>query len=225
MATVKLIDTPNDPVRLSFVHLFHKRPAMKRDDGAAGTAGVDKYEVTAIIKPGGENEKRINAAIVEVAKEKYGEKMVADGKGGQVPNWKNVLQSLDEDRRGLRDGNLKRTQGGDIYDGFEGNKYIAGRNTKRPTVVDRDRTPLTDEDGRPYAGCYGNVHLDLWALKKQGVKPCIVADVTGVQFTRDGDAFSAGSAPASADEFDDLSAGDDDAGENVPAEAADDPFA
>jgi hypothetical protein len=218
-----LIDTTNDPVRLAFVHVFQKRAAMKRDDGKPG---VDKFETTAIIQPGGENEKRLNEAIVAVAKEKFGEKAVKDG-DGTVPNYKLVLRGLDEDRRGLRDGNLKRTPGGDIYAGFEGMKYITARNTKRPTVVDRDRTVLTEEDGRPYAGCYGTVHIDVWALKKQGVKPCIVADLTGVQFTRDGDAFGSGSAPAAPDDFDDLGAGDEDGGADHGSAAAenDDPFA
>lgn len=219
---VKLIHTPADPVRLAFVHIWHKRPGMKREDGTFGEA---KYEVTPIIRPGGANEKRINDAIVEVAKEKYGDKMVKDEDGNSVPNWKKVLKSLDKDRRGLRNGNEKTTQGGDIYDGFEGNKFITARTTKRPTIVDRDRTPLTEDDGRPYSGCYGTVHADVWALKKQGVKPGIVFDLTGVQFVEDGDAFGGGSAPAKPEDFDDLGAGEDEgSGGGSPSESDDSPF-
>lgn len=220
---VRLVDTPADPVRLAFLHAFTKREGMQREDGTKGEA---KFEVTPIIKPGGDNERRINEAIIAVAKDKWGEKPVNDGKGGQIPNWKNVLQNLDEDRRGLRNGNNKRTPGGDIYDGFEGMKYITARNTKRPGVYDRDRTPLTEEDGVIYSGAHGNVNIDIWGLKKQGVKPCIVADFLGVQFSRDGDAFGAGSAPAKPDDFADLSAGDE-GGEGAGAEAGadNDPFA
>lgn len=217
MTIVKLIDSPSDPVRLAFLHVFTKRPAMKRDDGSAG---VDKFEVTAIIEPDGANAKAVIAGILETAKEKYGEKLVKDEDGVEMPNYKLVLKQLDEDRRGLRKGNLKKTPGGDIYDGFEGKSFVTARTIKRPTVVDRDRSPLTAEDGRPYSGCYGTVHLDIWALMKKGVKHCIVADLTGVQFTRDGDAFGGGSAPAKSDDFDDLSAGEDspasDGGETNP---------
>lgn len=220
MTIVKLTDTAEDPLRFSFIHVFTKRAAMKRDDG---TAGVDKFEATAIIQPGGANEKRINDAIIEVAKEKFGEKLVKDAEGKELPNWKLVLQSLDEDRRGLRIGNLKKTPGGDIYDGFEGMKYITARNVKRPGVYDRDRSILTAEDGRPYAGSYGNMNIDIWALSKKGVKPCIVSDLTGVQFTRDGDAFGGGAGPAKADDFEDLSAGEDQGGES--GAGAEDPFA
>lgn len=204
MAIVKLIDTPEDPVRLGFLHIFTKRPGMARDDGTVGEA---KFEATPIIKPGGANEKRLKAAIDEVAKEKWGEKLVKNEDGESVPNWKFVLSELDEDRKGLRSGNKKRDKGGNIYDGFEGNKFITARTTKRPTVVGRDRSPLTEEDGVIYSGAHGTVHIDVWGLKKQGVKPCIVADLMGVQFTRDGDAFSAGSAPSAAEDFDDLEAG------------------
>lgn len=214
----KLIHTAADPVRLAFVHVFNKRPALPKDDG---TPGVAKFEVTAIIQPGGANEKRVNEAIVAAAREKYGDKTVADGKGGQAPNWQVVLRSLDEDRRCLRDGNNKRTPGGDIYDGFEGMKFITARTTKRPGVYDRDRTPLTEEDGRPYSGCYGNVNVDIWALLKKGVKNCIVSDLTGVQFVEDGDAFGGGAAPSKPDDFADLSAGDDD---GSAGKAVDDPF-
>lgn len=218
---VRLKHSAADPVRLAFVYIFQKRPGMKQDNGKEGTP---KFEVTPIIKPGGENERKLKEAIEAVAKEKYGEKMVDDGDGNKVPNWKNVLKNLDEDRRGLRNGNQKRTQGGDIYDGFEGMRYITARTTKRPGVFDLDRTPLVEEDGKPYAGCYGNVNLDVWALKKQGVKPCIVAELLGVQFVEDGDAFGGGAAPAKADDFDDLSAGEDDGSTKETANADDNPF-
>lgn len=196
---VKLIDSPNDPVRLAFLHIWHKRPGMKNNDGSTSP---DKFEVNAILEPGGANEKRVKDAIAEVAKEAYGD------------DWaKMYKEEFADDQRGLRKGDLKKTQAGDIYDGFEGKTYVVARNTKRPTVVDRDRTTLTEEDGRPYAGCYGTVHIDVWALKKKGVKKRIVTDLTGVQFTRDGDAFGAGSAPAKPDDFDDLGVGEDEGNE------------
>ena len=206
---VKLIDTPNDPVRLAFVHIWHKRPGMKNNDGSTSP---DKFEVTAILKPGGANEQRIKLAIAAVAEEAYGK------------DWaKAYKEEFADDQRGLRKGDLKKSQDGVVYDGFEGNVYVVARNVKRPTIVDRDRSALTEEDGRPYAGCYGTVHVDVWALTKRGVKRRLVTDLTGVQFTRDGDAFGGGSVPANPDDFEDLAVGEDDP--NLVAADNEDPFA
>jgi len=72
-------------------------------------------------------------------------------------------------------------------------------------VVDRDRTPLVAADGKPYAGCYVTAIVELWPQDNQYGRR-INATLSGVQFERDGDAFG-GSAPASADDFDDLSSG------------------
>jgi hypothetical protein len=209
MTIVKLIDTPEDPVRLAFLHVFVKRPGMARDDGTTGEA---KFEVTPIIRKGGANHKNVSAAIDTVLKEQFGSKMVKDDEGNPIENWQFVKDNLDKDRRGLRPGNEKRDKSGNIYDGFEGNMFLTARTTKRPTVVNRDRSQLVEEDGVIYSGAFGSVNVDVWALKKQGVKPCVVADLLGVQFTRDGDAFSGGAMPSAPDDFADLSAGDDAAG-------------
>jgi hypothetical protein len=222
---VQLIDSPNDPVRLAFLHCFTKRPGMKNADGSSSP---DKYEVTALLTPGGANEKRVKDAILEVAKEKYGDKPMKDENGETKPTYLVVMSEFGDDQKGLRKGNLKKSKSGEIYDGFEGMSYIVAKNETRPTVVDRDRSPLTAEDGRPYSGCYGTVHIDIWALNKPGMKKRIVSDLTGIQFTRDGDAFGAGSGPSAPDEFADLSAGEhetESSGASSAPATADDPFA
>lgn len=210
---VMLIDTPEDPLRLAFLHIFTKREALPNDDGSPGTP---KFEATALIQPGGANQKRVEEAIVAVAKEKYGDEMVdeldRDGEktGKKVPAWKAIYAEFTDDQKGLRKGNLKKDKGNQVYSGFEDMLYVCARNTNRPGVFDRDTSPLVAEDGRPYSGCYGNVEVDVWALKKQGVKKRIVIDLLGVQFTRDGDAFGSGSAPSQASSFASLSAADGD---------------
>ena len=93
------------------------------------------------------------------------------------------------------------------YDGFEGHFGLGAKSTGRPLVIDRDKSPLTAADGRPYAGCYVNSSVEIWAQDNKWGKG-IRASLRGVQFFKDGDAF-AGGAPASEEEFDDLS----DAGE------------
>jgi hypothetical protein len=72
-------------------------------------------------------------------------------------------------------------------------------------VLHSDKTPLTEADGKPYAGCYVNASIELWAQDNNYGKR-VNASLGGVQFARDGDAFAGGGA-ASEDEFDDLTAG------------------
>jgi len=69
-------------------------------------------------------------------------------------------------------------------------------------VIDGDKTILKEESGRPYSGCYVNANIEVWAQDNSFGKR-INAQLKGVQFYRDGDAFS-GSAPSSPDEFDDV---------------------
>jgi len=96
--------------------------------------------------------------------------------------------------------------GDDIeYDGYAGNWSIKASNNKRPLVIDRDRSPLTEDDDRLYAGCYVNATIELWAQNNQWGKR-INANLLGVQFVKDGEPFSDGTV-ASVDDFEDL--GDD----------------
>jgi len=91
------------------------------------------------------------------------------------------------------------------FDGFEGNYFISVNAKTRPTIVDRDGTQLTPSDGRPYSGCYVLAHISLWTMDNQfGQK--INANLLGLQFLRDGDAFSGGPAPSAVDDFANLDA-------------------
>lgn len=77
------------------------------------------------------------------------------------------------------------------YDGFEGMLFVTARNKARPTVVDSDKSPLTQADGKPYSGCYVNVSLDVWAQDNKFGKR-INAKLIAVQFKADGPSFSGG---------------------------------
>lgn len=83
------------------------------------------------------------------------------------------------------------------YDGYEGMFYISTSNKTRPTVVARDRTPLVEEDGKPYAGCYVNGSITLWVMDNEFGKR-VNANLRAVQFVKDGEAF--GVKPVDADE-------------------------
>lgn len=170
-------------VRLSFPDLFHAVEFKAGD-------GKPRYNATFLIVPGSENDKAIQAAIQAAATEVWGAKAASTHKS--IAGQTNKYCYLD--------GNTKE------YDGYEGMMYLACHAKARPLVIDRDKTPLTAEDGRPYAGCYVNATVEIYAQK--GENTGMRASFTGVQFVKDGEAFGGG-APASPDEFEDLGDGAD----------------
>lgn len=74
--------------------------------------------------------------------------------------------------------------------------YVSARSSKRIPVVGPDLTPLTEEDGKPYAGCFVNASIRLWAQDNEFGKR-INAQLRVVQFLRDGEPF--GEKPADAE--------------------------
>jgi hypothetical protein len=140
----------------------------------------------------------LTKAFKDLAKEKWGAKADA------------VYKALEAaDKLCLHDGDSKAE-----YEGFEGNKFVSSRAKVRPTVFDGQRNELTEADGKPYSGCFVNASIELWAQDNSYGKR-INAQLRGVQFLRDGDAFAGGGQPADADEFDEIAA---------PAEGEDDPL-
>ena len=104
---------------------------------------------------------------------------------------------LKDDKICLRDGDLE------IYDGYKGCMSFKASNGRRPLVIDRDRSPLTEDDGKPYAGCYVNATVELWVHNNQFGKR-INANLLGVQFVADGEAFGGGGSVADVDDFEEL---------------------
>lgn len=88
------------------------------------------------------------------------------------------------------------------YDGYAGNMSIKASGSKRPVVVGTDKAPLTEDDGKIYAGCYVNAIIELWFQDNQFGKR-INANLLGVQFVKDGAPFGDG-VTASVDDFDEL---------------------
>lgn len=84
------------------------------------------------------------------------------------------------------------------YDGYDDeHMYISSTSPRRPVVVDERIRPVTEADGKIYAGCYVNVTLRLWAQDNQFGKR-VNAEVLAVQFAGEGEAF--GVAPVDAEE-------------------------
>lgn len=168
-------------VRLAFPVLFEPK--------TVNGEGKPAFSAALLIDPADPVVKTINAAIDQLAKEKWGAK--AEG----------VLKTLRAtDKVALHDGDLKSN-----YDGFPGNLYISARSATRPLVIDKDKSPLTEQDGKPYAGCYVNASIELWTQDNNYGKR-VNASLRGIQFFRDGDAFAGGGA-ASEEEFDEITEG------------------
>ena len=63
-----------------------------------------------------------------------------------------------------------------------------GSTKKRPLVITRDKTPITEEDNLVYGGCYVHGIVSLWA-QNNGFGKRINAQLDGVQFVKDGEPF------------------------------------
>jgi len=168
-------------VRLSFPDLFVAKEFKPGD-------GKPRYSATFLIEPGSENDKIIREAINAEAKETWGEK------------WQKVLAGImgQKNQCAYLDGNTKS------YDGYENMWSLSCHRAAkqgRPTVVDADRTPLSQDDGKPYAGCYVYANVSIYCQK--GENPGVRASFAGIQFFRNGEPLSGGKA-SSIDDFEEL---------------------
>ena len=88
------------------------------------------------------------------------------------------------------------------YDGYEGHMAFKASTSKRPTLIDRDKTPIVEDDNKLYAGCYVNSIVDIWVQSNDFGKRAN-ANLFGIQFYADGESFGAGDIDVT-DEFDEL---------------------
>ena len=145
-----------------------------------------KYEATFMLNKEEHADKiaEIEKAIQAGMKEHF--------KGAKIPSDKICLKDGDESGR----------------DEYEGHYTIKCANNKRPKVIDRDRSPLTEDDGKPYSGCYVNAVIDLW-YQNNGYGKRVNANLLGVQFFKDGEPFESGSV-ADDDDFEEFEVDDED---------------
>lgn len=146
-------------VRLSFPALF--KPKASQD------GGEPKYSAAFLLNKAQDAAQidALRAACSAVAKEKWPNKI--------PPGVKYCV----------RDGSEKDFvgYGPDVL-------FISASNAMAIPVVGRSLEPLTAASGRPYAGCYVNASLRLWAQDNQFGKR-INAQLQAVQFVADGEAF------------------------------------
>ena len=150
--------------RLSYPKLF-RAEAVKNDDAARPRYGCNLL----VAKSDEATMAKVNGEIARLAKEKMKSVM---------PKKKDIS---------IRDG-----------DGEDGDEHSAGcwiisanrqESQGRPTVLDRDRSPLTESDSKPYAGCYVNAVVGVYSPKNWAGKVCFSLEV--VQFAKDGEPFGA----------------------------------
>jgi|TARA_R110000850_G_scaffold47253_3_gene118348 hypothetical protein len=160
-------------VRISFPNIFH---ASAFEEGQ-----TKKFGATFILEDDHPQVEELKALINKTVKNKWDKKIPSSLK---LP---------------IRDGVEKEDM-----DGFgSGTLFFAASNTKRPTLVDRHRNNLIEEDGKPYAGCFVNAIVKPWAQDNKYGKR-INFSLEGIQFVRDGDAFGGGGSTAAAEDFDAL---------------------
>lgn len=166
-------------VRLSFEH-FYEVDNFKKFSGAF------------LFAPDHPGVKALEEACDAVGKEKWGAK------------WPAIKKELKAGGKLLiQDGDKKAS-----VDGYDGMLFINASNSVRPLVLDRDKTPLAKEDGKPYSGCYVNVKIDIWAQDNNEYGKRLNAQLQGVQFVRDGDKFGSGGVAEESD-FDEIEDGAD----------------
>jgi len=168
-------------VRLSFPDIF-RAVEFKTGDGKP------RFNATFLVEPGSENDLKIRTEIKRVANEAYGKKAEA-----YLKQWDGNSQKF-----AYLDGNTKE------YDGYADMMFLSCHSQVRPGVFDLDKTPLVEEDGRPYAGCYVDAIVNIYA--QTGENPGIRGAFSGIRFRADGDAFGGGCS-AKADDFADITEG------------------
>lgn len=179
--------------RLAFAEGVFKKKAIANDPSS-----TPRYNCGLLLPA---DDKQV-AAITKIEKDLVTEHQWKSKEDGEA-----VYKTLKKkDKLALKDGDDKTK-----YDGFAGCMYLSPSTDTRPTVVDRDRSPLTEDDGKVYSGCYVNAKVEIW-VQDNNWGQRVNCKLLGVQFVKDGDSFGSGSPPANPDDFPDLDAagGEDD---------------
>jgi hypothetical protein len=180
MAKSEKIFLPN--VRLGFPKLFRPEPFEE--------GGVPKFQAMYVLDPEDKKHRKVIELIEEtidaLIKEQWKKKPA------KLKAWALIDgDELAEDEK---------------YADFSGKMLVNASNTRRPVVCDRDKSPIAEEDGIIYAGCYVNATITLWTYDNKFGKG-ISANLRGVQFAKDGEPF--GEHIDVDDEFEDIEDDDD----------------
>ena len=165
--------------RLSFPSIFRKATFQGGE--------ANKYEATFLLDKDKDADQieAIEKAIEKFKTETFGE--------GKAPKSLKLT--------GFMDGDTKD------YDGYANKMALKATTSRRTVVIDRDKTPLVEDDGRPYAGCYVNAIVSPWFSDHPTGGKQILFNLEGIQFYKDGEPF--GDSSISVDAFDVFGSDDD----------------
>ncbi len=196
-------------VRMSHPHLWVPQPPM------AGSQSGPKFDGTFLFPVGSENDTLAQGAFIKEAQATFG------------PNFATIVGALDKGKKCLRNGDQKLTKEGVVAEGYAGQRFIVAKNKVRPMVIAKrfhegKPVQLNDQGATfqngvsiavpfeckvPYAGCYVNAKVEIYAMNKPGLQG-IYANLIAVQFEDDGESFGGGGTP-NAEGFEE---GEDDGG-------------
>lgn len=195
MSTAKTALPSTGSMLLKNVRLTFAQGLFEASTIPGQATGKPKFNCGVLLGPDHPQLAEITAKMKAVATEKWKAKGDAQYK---------ALEK--QDKLALHDGDIKPN-----YDGYPGNFFLSpsAQDNAQPSFFDQVRNELTLDQARKliYSGCYVNIRIDLWAQDNQYGQR-INAGLRGVQFYKDGDAFSAGR-PADSNEFEDVSEGSD----------------
>lgn len=197
-------------------YLFVTQPKVTTDPITKKTRST--YEVDGVFPHTHPAFNQIREAMRSVAKAAWGEALNKFPLGpvnaaGQatlveMPNWQGILTVLaNEGKTPLRDGNKRKK----LEAPYEGNFYLAARNSKRQpnVVVTRGGVNVLIQPGDPQypvSGDYVTLGVEIWAqgtlAKPSPYGQRINCTFTGIQFLKQGERrFVGGGRVNSADEF------------------------
>jgi hypothetical protein len=166
--------------------------------------GAYRWSATALVPYDSPLKKRIDDALLQVAKEhpKWGKK------------YQSIYDNVMADPKGTCWIDGKRKD----YDGYQNCFALTAHRYKdkgRPLVMDKDKSPIymanneiyDGKGGILYSGCFVNMQVELWAQDNDNGKG-LRATLLGIQKAGDADAFGGGVAP-DADDFGEVTEGAD----------------
>lgn len=173
-----IVKLPN--VRINFSKLF-------KAEGYQGSTENPKFSSEFYLDPENEQHtaaiKKLKKEIDRCGREKFG------GKWGKIKMKGFCLKSCNKDLFGEKYVSEYEPESGEIPEHLENVYIVRASESKRPDVRDIDKGVLTEEDGKIYDGCVVTGLISLWAQDNKFGKR-INANLIGVQFKRDDEAFA-----------------------------------
>ncbi len=175
-------------VRLSYEHIFK---ATTFEDGQE-----PKFSATFIIPKDHPDLPAVRKAFYEAGQESF----PSDFTGAWPRGFTCSLKDADKETNSMGEVLAEKNPA------YVGCFILEANSTRRPVILNRNKSAVTEEDGIIYSGCYVNASLAAAGYTYGKVKKGVKAYLNGVQFVKDGERFGM---DASSD-FDALDGDEDD---------------